>query len=204
MNLIFKWFGIIIFIININSHAFYLFSTCFSGPSNITCPTDFCAGGGQVLLSSPGVFICRSVMFVELYSDKLAIFFVVYKITLPCGSSCQILVIFSLFSVIQTIMNAVRAQPFHRYLLGRKVWMPWCKVGSWWKRGPGNFHFKTILKCFPSNHVMEIFHRVSDPNLLYFSRIWILTFSSNFFILTPRPPPPLKIKCVYMPIPWSK
>lgn len=179
MNLIFKWFGIIIFIININSHAFYLFSTCFSGPSNITCPTDFCAGGGQVLLSSPGVFICRSVMFVEsleLYSDKLVIFFVVYKITLPCGSSCQILVIFSLFSVIQTIMNAVRAQPFH---------------------------FKTILKCFPSNHVMEIFHRVSDPNLLYFSRIWILTFSSNFFILTPRPPP-LKIKCVYMPIPWSK
>lgn len=158
MNLIFKWFGIIIFIININSHEFYLFSTCFSGPSKITCPTDFCAGAGQVLLSSPGegrggcpiTFICRSVMFVELYSDKLVIFFVVYKITLPCGSSCQILVIFSLFSVIQTITNAVRAQPFHRYLLGRKFWRPWCKVGSWLslavKTRSWKFHFKTILK----------------------------------------------------------
>ena len=49
-------------------------------------------GGGPI------TFIFRSVMFVdslEFYSDKLVIFFILYKIILPGGSSCQILVIFS-------------------------------------------------------------------------------------------------------------
>ena len=48
-------------------------------------------GGGPI------TFIFRSVMFVdslEFYSDKLVIFFILYKIILPGGSSCQILVIF--------------------------------------------------------------------------------------------------------------
>ena len=125
------------FIININSHESYIFLTCFIGPSKVTCPTDFWAGAGQAdkCYCRAPAFIFRSVMFVdslEFYSDKLVIFFILYKIILPGGSSCQILVIFSLFSVKQTItQNAVMAQPFHRYLLWRGWWRLWSKVGSW-------------------------------------------------------------------------